>query len=247
MRRDQNFKKNPHTAHFLQVFHSANGANYAPEMRSDAEEEREALNFVSGKAARPVAGTEVQIKGWTVRVGDGFISEAQAKWIIDIATTRVLPAGATAESVKVRLEQGFAKFAGSQFITNYKNLAKLPSATPSAAMMEAIAPGAESIQTTEVRNGRYALRTGGVVKFYQVSNGKGKWAGRTFVDAQASDDRYPVRNPSEVTRILAEIAANPLAAEQLYGRELGRCSRCGRTLTDETSRAYGIGPDCRNK
>jgi superfamily II DNA or RNA helicase len=30
-----------------------------------------------------------------------------------------------------------------------------------------------------------------------------------------------------------------------YGRELGRCGRCGRELTDETSRAIGIGPICR--
>lgn len=32
-----------------------------------------------------------------------------------------------------------------------------------------------------------------------------------------------------------------------YADELGRCSRCNRTLTDETSRMYGMGPECRSK
>jgi len=30
-----------------------------------------------------------------------------------------------------------------------------------------------------------------------------------------------------------------------YGRLIGDCCRCGRQLTDETSRALGIGPVCR--
>jgi len=33
----------------------------------------------------------------------------------------------------------------------------------------------------------------------------------------------------------------------LYGTELGECGVCGRTLTDEKSRAYGIGPVCRER
>jgi hypothetical protein len=32
-----------------------------------------------------------------------------------------------------------------------------------------------------------------------------------------------------------------------YGREIGRCYRCNRTLTDAVSRSLGIGPDCRSK
>ncbi len=44
-----------------------------------------------------------------------------------------------------------------------------------------------------------------------------------------------------------------LAPEQLYvfrtvfGIELGRCCGCGRELTDETSRALGVGPECRRR
>lgn len=33
-------------------------------------------------------------------------------------------------------------------------------------------------------------------------------------------------------------------AAALYGQKLGHCGRCGRTLTDEESRARGIGPTC---
>ena len=32
-----------------------------------------------------------------------------------------------------------------------------------------------------------------------------------------------------------------------YATELGRCSRCNRTLTDEASRARGLGPECATR
>lgn len=32
-----------------------------------------------------------------------------------------------------------------------------------------------------------------------------------------------------------------------FGRELGHCGRCGRHLTDEVSRALGLGPDCASR
>jgi hypothetical protein len=87
------------------------------------------------------------------------------------------------------------------------------------------------------------------VKFYRVRTGnkKGKWANHLFVDAQASDDFYPVRAKDTLTAVLEGILADPEGAALLYATQLGRCSRCNRTLTDETSRAYGIGPECRKK
>lgn len=36
-------------------------------------------------------------------------------------------------------------------------------------------------------------------------------------------------------------------AQALFGREIGKCGRCGRHLTDETSRAIGLGSDCASK
>jgi hypothetical protein len=98
--------------------------------------------------------------------------------------------------------------------------------------------------------GHFAVRIDGsdVVKFYRVKLVTGgNWTGKVFVDAQASDEFYPVRNPDTLAWILAGILADPRAAETLYGTELGKCCRCNRTLTDETSRALGIGPECRSK
>lgn len=97
--------------------------------------------------------------------------------------------------------------------------------------------------------GYYAARvadTDGVtkVKFYRVKKVRN---GRVYVDAQASDDYWPVRSPSALTMVLGAIAKSPEQAAMLYASELGRCCRCGRTLTDETSRSVGMGPECRSK
>lgn len=98
----------------------------------------------------------------------------------------------------------------------------------------------------DVRQGRYAIvAADGTVKFYKVDRPtEGRWAGRTFVKVQASDEWHPVRERHARSAILAAIAADPEGAMRRYGLELGRCGNCGRTLTDETSRAMGIGPDC---
>lgn len=104
----------------------------------------------------------------------------------------------------------------------------------------------------DVPAGRYAVRTtedgpiGAVIKFYRVDRPtEGRWAGFTFLAVQASDELHPIKNPDVKRTILGLIAENPAAASKLYGQEIGSCGVCGRTLTDETSRAYGIGPVCR--
>ena len=86
----------------------------------------------------------------------------------------------------------------------------------------------------------YSPGEDGPLMFYSVKNGHS----RTFVDVWASDTRYPVRNPAEVKRILEAIKADPDAGPR-FGREIGKCYVCGRTLTDELSRQLGIGPVCR--
>lgn len=104
-------------------------------------------------------------------------------------------------------------------------------------------------QTSEVPNGRYAVEEDGVLRFFYVRNGaeSTRWAGFVFVDIQASDDLYPLKDRARKARVLALIAADLETASRRYGQELGVCGVCGRTLTDEDSRAYGIGPVCRNK
>jgi hypothetical protein len=103
--------------------------------------------------------------------------------------------------------------------------------------------------TETIKPGRYAVAIDGVIKFYKIDRPtEGRWAGRTFVSVQASDELYPVRNPNARQEILNAIAvAGPAASLRLYGQEIGRCGHCNRTLTDATSRANGIGPICANK
>jgi hypothetical protein len=54
-------------------------------------------------------------------------------------------------------------------------------------------------------------------------------------------------NAATVAAVLRAINAEPLEAAKRYGRELGVCGGCGRTLTDENSRREGIGPICAAK
>lgn len=97
-----------------------------------------------------------------------------------------------------------------------------------------------------VPSGDYALVVEGVVKFYRVrTETEGKWAGYTFVDAQASDEYHKVGREAAF-RILAEIGRDPQAAMALYGQEIGRCGHCHRKLTSEW-RKRGIGPVCVKK
>jgi hypothetical protein len=53
--------------------------------------------------------------------------------------------------------------------------------------------------------------------------------------------------PAELAATVATTAANPAAAAKLYGQQTGRCSCCGRELTDPASIAAGIGPICADK
>jgi hypothetical protein len=97
-----------------------------------------------------------------------------------------------------------------------------------------------------VPDGRYAIDgPDGATRFYRVNTPtEGRWAGRTFVEVQASDEHYPLRDAAARQAILATIAADRMGALARYGHELGHCGVCGRTLTDEESRARGIGPIC---
>lgn len=105
----------------------------------------------------------------------------------------------------------------------------------------------------DILNGRYAFTNdAGVVKFFRVTRierGMGSEA-RTFirVAAMGSDTAYPIRDWMVRKAVLDNIRElGPLRCAKMYGQELGHCARCGRELTDETSRSIGIGPDCRGK
>lgn len=49
------------------------------------------------------------------------------------------------------------------------------------------------------------------------------------------------------TELVTRALKNPAGAALRYAQELGRCSRCNRHLTDEASRARGLGPECASR
>ena len=95
----------------------------------------------------------------------------------------------------------------------------------------------------EVEPGYYALEYQGVLRFYRIAEGKGRWEGRTFVNRFRSDDLGRVGR-DEAREVRAAIAADPLGTGMRFAAELTRCRVCARMLTDAESRARGIGPDC---
>jgi hypothetical protein len=222
-------------------------------------------DYVASRAPRPVAPT-MEVTSWsgtTIEVPDApeFASAAQVKWMMNIAERKQLPAGATAEALFIRLRQGFAKSAASAFITKYKDLPDRPREFPTARQIEgaeAIAPGAATEEVFPApklsvrldKSGkpipqRYAVKIDGVLKFFKIKPGRKE--GFYFIDVQASDEFHQIRNRSTKEAIIdAILEVGEEEAQRAYGVALGSCGRCGRTLTDATSREYGIGPKCRS-
>jgi uncharacterized protein DUF6011 len=103
--------------------------------------------------------------------------------------------------------------------------------------------------------GGYALpsRTGhNDLDFYWVDIPReGKWANWAFAKRIIGGHSPIIMRKAEQIMILSTLVAlKPdarSAAQARYGIELGECYHCHRTLTDDTSRALGIGPVCRNK
>lgn len=108
-----------------------------------------------------------------------------------------------------------------------------------------------------VPDGRYAItRTAALAGlpgddttiFIKVNTGtSGRWQGFTFVDRLTGPNEEPVKDRNLKGRVLAAIAADIFGALTRYGREVGRCGECHIRLTDDDSRAMGIGPDCFEK
>lgn len=101
----------------------------------------------------------------------------------------------------------------------------------------------------DVPEGRYAVEgVDGRLRFLRVDKpSDGPWAGWTFVAVQASDEFHRLKGDQPAKAIAKILEAGPREASLRYGRELGKCGVCGRTLTDENSREAGIGPTCASK
>lgn len=101
----------------------------------------------------------------------------------------------------------------------------------------------------QVPAGRYAVESdAGRLTFVHVDKPtEGQYKGRTFVSVRAGDEEHKAYGPQGLGLLRKILADGPKAASIRYGKELGVCGHCGRTLTDEASRAAGIGPVCASK
>jgi hypothetical protein len=101
-----------------------------------------------------------------------------------------------------------------------------------------------------IRAGRYAVENEeNILRFYSVDiPTRGNWVGWVFVKVWASDEKHPIKSFEARLAILKKIAdVGAKAAMERFGRAIGQCGICGRTLTDPTSIKIGIGPICRQK
>lgn len=104
-----------------------------------------------------------------------------------------------------------------------------------------------STKRVEVPEGRYAVRDTddeGKVRFYRVKRYEG---GAVLVFVQAGDDEHRIYKGAMHAVLKAIVQAGIEESLVLYGKEIGVCGKCGRTLTDDESRARGIGPVCAGK
>jgi cell pole-organizing protein PopZ len=232
---ERNYRKNPHTARWLMAFHAAaaglpadlDGENdYMTPAERGLAEEIDLLNEIpvdanldrrSPRQAELMTSLVAQITELDAELG-----ARTGEWI----------AKATAAGHWTPGREGNASAWITKMIDKVRELKAAAKATP-------------STPAAEVANGRYAVEEDGVLKFFKVTNGKR--AGFVFLDVQASDEWHAIRNVARIRKIVALIAEDAHAAMIRYGHELGECGRCGRTLTDEASRAAGIGPICASK
>lgn len=86
------------------------------------------------------------------------------------------------------------------------------------------------------------------IAFWWISPGKNDHEGKFFLrQIIGGQGAIRVRMSPEAMVAIAKkiITAGPIEAMTRYGLELGECGHCGRDLTNDESRAAGIGPVCR--
>jgi len=108
-------------------------------------------------------------------------------------------------------------------------------------------------EKSDLPDGRYGVENvpghKNKVSFFQLRTPKqGDWVGYQFTDQIVGHGkRYPVKEPDirkKIHGLIKEQGVNECLMR--FGIEFKHCGRCGRELTDDTSRAWGIGPDCRD-
>jgi hypothetical protein len=163
-------------------------------------------------------------------------TERQAEFIKSLLASRTGYTDEFAERVSTALAEDSLPRKKASEVIDY--LLKHPNAAKAATV------------TTEVEQGYYAVKSlsgNQDLDFFKVDKPEsGKWAGYTFVK-RVIGGRADVRvRGAEARKALDAIAADADAGPR-YGREIGNCWVCGRHLTDEESRATGIGPVCAGR
>jgi len=114
------------------------------------------------------------------------------------------------------------------------------------------APSTATSNIPDVPAGHYAVKslTGNQdLDFFRVDRPtEGHWVGRTYVKRViGGKPDSKVWGATALAALEAIVAVGPEKAGILYGQEIGRCCRCNRHLTDQTSRQAGMGPECRSR
>lgn len=115
------------------------------------------------------------------------------------------------------------------------------------AELNAAAKAAPKSETwDDIPNGYYAVANSGPddIHYFRVSRYR---SGDVKIQEQASDTLHPVYGGRAKAVLTTIRTVGAREASELYGRTIGRCGRCNRTLTNAESRAVGIGLDCRSK
>jgi hypothetical protein len=174
-------------------------------------------------------------------------SEPARNYLRDLMLEKAVKAGHDADQALININAWIARHPGKAEVS--ANIDRLKAEGFTGRTQRTAAPASTDI---EVPAGRYAIDTeDGAINetaFYKVDHGKDRWAGRVFVSRMVGGhDDIAVKDPKTRATILAKIAADPEAASLRFGREIGVCGRCGITLTNDESRARGIGPECAKK
>lgn len=98
---------------------------------------------------------------------------------------------------------------------------------------------------SKVENGKYALpgEADGQVHFYYISGVRS----RKMFELFGAPGDFRQRRIYRPNKILQAIIDDPIAAFELFGREVGVCGRCGSPLTQPHTRERGTGDICNEK
>lgn len=259
--RERNYRKNPHTASFLQTFHTAigsTGRNYREEMNVDEANARIREVMENGTAFQPAwmaneaRRDDADALALEATQDDDLLALVPEVDVIDNRTAGQVKfmEDLVARLAKLDSEIGAQARKYTDGMTEHGKWTAGRTGNASAWIDRMLSKERElsnraRTAPVQVADGRYAVEEDGVLRFFKVKNGNRP--GFVFLDIQASDEWHSVRNVVRIRMVLELIAQDPKGAMIRYGQELGECGHCGRTLTDAASRAAGIGPICASK